>query len=315
MPTSEPKIVVYRARNLVNGKCYIGVTSKGLGHRWRQHLRTAGRGQGYALHAAIRKYGALSFVTDIVRAFGTFEEALAFETHEIARLRPAYNMIAGGTGWRGLTWSADAVERLRAQWKNGERVPPNKGQSLSEEHKRRISEANKGQGLGRKGPALSEAHKQRLREANLGNTHSVGRQWTEESKRKVGDAHRGRVHLSRRGVPRSEETKQKLREANKGQVSHNKGKTASEATRLKISAAQKLIPWEPTERRLAALSVSIRKASEARKIPVQCVDDGRVFVCAQEAADFYGTRAELVRQSIKRGHRVKGLKFIDEVHN
>jgi hypothetical protein len=66
----------------------------------------------------------------------------------------------------------------------------------SEEHRRKISEAKKGQPSPRKGVHLSEETKQKLREANFGK----------------------RV---------SEETKQKISESQKGRLAWNKGKTYS----------------------------------------------------------------------------------------
>ena len=64
---------------------------------------------------------------------------------------------------------------------------------MSEEHKRNISESQRGK-------VLTEEHKQKLREANLGKKHS------KETKRQMSESHKGKIV--------SEATKQKLRGEN-----------------------------------------------------------------------------------------------------
>jgi len=76
-----------------------------------------------------------------------------------------------------------------------------KGNKLSEETKKKIGNALKGNkyNLGRK---LSEEHKKKIGEANK------GKKLSEETKRKISLAHKGKYH--------SEETKKKISEAQKG---------------------------------------------------------------------------------------------------
>ncbi len=87
------------------------------------------------------------------------------------------------------------------------------GKQLSEEHKRNIGEASKGN-TGRKGKPLSEEHKDKLRKA------FTGRFVSEETKRKMSEAQKGKKT--------SEETKKKLSE-------HFKGVPLSEETKRKMS--------------------------------------------------------------------------------
>ena len=82
--------------------------------------------------------------------------------------------------------------------------------------------------LHKKGKHFSEEHKKKLSEANKGEkNHNYGKQFSEEIKKKLSEAHKGK-HLS-------EETKKKLSEAMKGK----KGKPKSEETRKKMSDAKK----------------------------------------------------------------------------
>lgn len=93
-----------------------------------------------------------------------------------------------------------------------------KGKYLSEEHKRKLSEAHKGKSSGRKGKHCSEEHKRKLSEKNKGKRHS------EEAKKKISEF--------RKGKPRLEETKRKISEA-------LKGKHHTEAAKYKMSEFRK----------------------------------------------------------------------------
>lgn len=88
-----------------------------------------------------------------------------------------------------------------------------KGQTTSEETKRKISEANKNpseetrnkMSKSRKGIKFSEEHKRKLSEV------AKGRRLSEEAKKKIGEAHKGKIV--------SEDTKRKISEAGKGEKS------------------------------------------------------------------------------------------------
>jgi len=314
MPRAPRKIevIAYQATNTVNGHRYIGITRFGLANRERQHRRGADRGEGFHFHAAIRKYGHYAFVFEQLYDFdGDDELAEIYEIEAIAKYRPEYNLTTGGDGKAGPL-TPEQLARFRAKRAG---VPSyRKGVPLSEEHKARISASNKGQVPWSKGKKMPEAQKAILRAANLGNKHALGRIMSAEARKKIGDAHRGRVHLERRGVPRSEETKAKISAANKGQTAGNLGRVVTDATKQKLRAQRLGVKLPITPAREAALIVSIRKAQAANKKPVQCLNDGLVFPSAVDAAAHYGVKAQLLRQCIRRGQTMRnGLKFIEVV--
>jgi len=59
-----------------------------------------------------------------------------------------------------------------------------------------------------------------------------GKHHSEETKRKMSEAHKGKKH--------SEETKRKMSEAKMGRIPWNKGKSPSEEAKRKMSEAQKV---------------------------------------------------------------------------
>lgn len=116
-----------------------------------------------------------------------------------------------------------------------------------QERRRKISNALKGKNKGKK---LSSEHRRKLSEAHMGKSNGPH---SEETKRKIGDAHRGKVmsEKSRRKVSESkkgkipnrdytmsEEQKQKLREASKGNKI-NIGRKHTAQTRANMAAAAK----------------------------------------------------------------------------
>ena len=89
----------------------------------------------------------------------------------------------------------------------------------TEEHKQKISKGKKGQASWHKGKHLTEEHKRKISEAHKGKHHTKetkqklseinkGKSHTEERKRKISEAHKEKHH--------TEETKKKMSEERKG---------------------------------------------------------------------------------------------------
>lgn len=100
-----------------------------------------------------------------------------------------------------------------------------KGRKLSEKHKRKISEALKGEKSVCFGKPRSEETKRKISEAKKGVVFS------EEHKRKISEANRGKTL--------SEETKKKISRSLKGHVAWNKDKKLTDKHKRKIGEAQK----------------------------------------------------------------------------
>jgi len=126
---------------------------------------------------------------------------------------------------------------------------PRKGQKMSESHKKKISEANRGRIVTEetrkkmseslRGRKISESTKKRISESSKRQTSwnkgkkgvmpepwNKGKKISEETRRKISEAGKGRKH--------SEETKKRISKSNKGK---NEGKKPSESTKEKIRKA------------------------------------------------------------------------------
>lgn len=269
--TIEPLVIVYQATNTVNGHRYIGYTSRGLTARRKGHFNQASSGSAYVFHRALRKYGRDNFVFEILADFNGDEDlARAYECEAIAAYKPEYNLTYGGEGG-----------------------------TLAEESRKKIGDANRGKKMP---PSFTEKRRAFL----------TGRKHTEETKAKMRAVQKG--HAPTRTGPIPEDVRRKISAANKGQVPWIAGKKHSEATKAKIRAqrwqhtpeslerikAARVEVWKnPTQEMLAAVRANNLKALAARKLAVQCVDDGRIFAGCSDADRHYGFRIGTVSRIVK----------------
>lgn len=174
----------YLVQNKLNGKGYIGITTRSVGRRWYEH-RFVENSCGKLLSKAIKKYGEQSFeITVLASAVGNIENLKEIEKQLIVQHGTAvplgYNLTMGGDGMFGFKHSKETVERVAAK---------KRGTKMSAESKLKM-------------------HKAHLGEKN----HFFGRTHSEETKSKISEAKKGCVGPWA-GKPRSEETRRKISEA------------------------------------------------------------------------------------------------------
>jgi group I intron endonuclease len=145
-------MIVYKAINKLNGKVYIGITTKTLEHRKSIHKRDSKTKHTY-FYRAIRKYGFDNFEWEVVDTATTIEELHEKEVFYIKQYDSfdnkdkGYNATSGG----GSLYQITEEERLaRSERAKGENNPmygtksPLAGTKFSDEHKAKISNALKG---------------------------------------------------------------------------------------------------------------------------------------------------------------------------
>jgi group I intron endonuclease len=104
-------MLIYKATNKVNGKCYVGQTTKTLNERMISHLSSARNnvnGTSIIFHNALNKYGFNNFEWEILEVLETedrmvLDEREKFYIKECGTFsRNGYNMSEGGYGNGGL---------------------------------------------------------------------------------------------------------------------------------------------------------------------------------------------------------------------
>jgi predicted GIY-YIG superfamily endonuclease len=91
---------VYLAINRINGKCYVGLTTRTMQHRMVEHLELANQGGGYSFHDAIRRSGWVNFSWCVLHRCEDPNQLALLEMKAIkswkARYPLGYNHTAGG---------------------------------------------------------------------------------------------------------------------------------------------------------------------------------------------------------------------------
>ena len=172
------KYIVYQITNIVNDKIYVGAQST-------SDVDDDYLGSGKVLKRAIVKYGKNNFKKDVLFVFDNKEDMFSKEreivNESFVSRKDTYNCKLGGSG--GSL----------------------KGRKVSEETKKRFSAI-------RKGVIPSQETIEKRRRSTIGNPKlksNSGKRLSEETKRKIGEASKGRNV----GSKHSEETKEKLKAA------------------------------------------------------------------------------------------------------
>jgi group I intron endonuclease len=101
---------IYLLRNTVNGKTYIGKTTKTPEKRFRQHVESSKQKRTY-LQRSINKHGEDKFMIEVLEVVQEKSLLDSKEIYWIAKLEPEYNMTPGGEG--GNTTGKYTEERKR----------------------------------------------------------------------------------------------------------------------------------------------------------------------------------------------------------
>lgn len=223
------------------GKSYIGITTKGVEHRFNKHRLSAIGGSSLAVHRAWRVHGApeksiLAILEDdelasaeikAIKAYNTlapngYNLSLGGETSPMRNPYVAAKML-GNKHSLGVFPSAETRAKLSAA-----RI----GKKLSPETRAKVSEARMGMKFSKETKARISASKSGVRQS----IESVLKRSASLKGHKVSESTREKISNALKGKPLSEETKMKLSVANKGQ---GVGRTFSLETREKLSIAAK----------------------------------------------------------------------------
>lgn len=162
------KFIIYCIKNEINGKVYVGYTSKEINERFKSHIKNAEKKINRRLYDSMNKYGYDNFTIVKLDEVNCTKSAQELESWYINIFKSknsnyGYNMTNGGDGGYTLSeWSDDDKEKLYSQQKQNrkktlmdrygvdhqsklewvkEKISSSHiGKTLSEEHKKKVSE-------------------------------------------------------------------------------------------------------------------------------------------------------------------------------
>ena len=110
-------MIIYKATNKVNHKCYIGITSRSLEKRMVEHKYGSTTPKSY-FHKAIHKYGMDNFEWLIIDECDTRDELNDMEVYYIKQYHSrsfdwGYNLTEGGDGGHGHKPTEETLQKLR----------------------------------------------------------------------------------------------------------------------------------------------------------------------------------------------------------
>lgn len=260
-----------------NNKRYYGITcQKYAKYRWDS-------GHGYRSNKhftnAINKYSWDNFQHLVLFNNLTKEEACLLEQMYIAlynttNSKYGYNQSYGGESCNGInTW-----ERMTEQQREKRRhkvSEASKNREITEETRNKLRQSAKGNkcALGHK---LSEESKKRIGEANKGKRKGIA--LSEETKKKMSEAHKGKQV--------TEETKRKLSAANKGNPSPMKGKHHTDEARKKLSESHKGKTLQEAQKK--KISNTLKHSDDVNRKKVKCIETGIIYNSMMEAQKAMG---------------------------
>ncbi len=257
--------VVYLIWNLINGKKYVGQTTKTVEERFNKHAKTDS-----AIGNAIRKYGKKKFCYGVIVTCYSKEELDEKEKYFIAALRSksptGYNRTDGGDGVVG--WTDEMRARVSAA---------NKGKTFSPQHRANLSAAQ----IER---LKDPAERAKISASKTGEKHPFfGKHHTPQHCANISNALTGKVRSpkhcanlskSKKGKSPKDETRDKMSDAQSGEKNHNYGKPRSPETCVKIGANQrKESPFKNLTAKLDANNLSYAALAKLLGLAAATVSD------------------------------------------
>jgi len=232
-------IGIYKIECKINNKVYVG-SSVDVELRMRKHKERLNRGTHHSpyLQSCWNKYGEGEFTFSVLEEIDARDRETIIEAeqkwmdHFISYDRAnGFNVCPQAKSRLGSPVSPETRKKISAA-NTGENHPL-WGVSLTEEHRQKISQSNKGKKAWNKGvkmPPLSEEQKQKMSAALKG--------------RKLSQEQKEQISKTLMGHEVSEEARQKLREANLGKklTAETKAKIGAKS-RGELSGTAKLT-WE-----------------------------------------------------------------------
>jgi group I intron endonuclease len=181
---------VYLLTNQVTGDTYVGITTRAVRARWKEHTYKAnGRRCTTWLHRAIRKYGPEAFsVAEMATALNQ-PALLQAEMYFIRDIAPTYNQSHGGEGTTGRKFSPDVLAARNAKLRGRKKSPEERARISAGRRAAMTPEIRAQAALHLVSARLKVNEGKRIEAVRRSSTERV---WSEESRAKLSASCMGR---------------------------------------------------------------------------------------------------------------------------
>lgn len=128
---------IYKITNNINGKFYIGKTSRTINWRFSTHKSASISPKDY-FHRALKKYGSENFSIICIKEVREDDDINELEKYYISWLNPEYNLKEGGEGGR----HSDISKKRMSKSQKG--VKRNRTPEGEKQWREKLSKSNKG---------------------------------------------------------------------------------------------------------------------------------------------------------------------------
>ena len=180
----------YMTTNKINGKVYVG------SHSWKgEGIDPNYYGSGTAITRAVKKYGKDNFQVEVLYYYDTVEECRQDEErilteYNVRDCPHSYNCKNSAIGFTSDDMTDEIRQKLSRAMKGKNNPNYGKHFTLSEEHRNKISRANKGR-------THTEEAKQKISQAQKGEkSHMYGKHHTENTRNKIAIAKGGKPFVA-----------------------------------------------------------------------------------------------------------------------
>ena len=254
---------IYRIRNLVNGKVYIG-SAVNIRHRWQLHIQQLRNNKHHSvkLQRAFNKYGEDNFTIEILEILE--DRSLLLETEQ--KYMDKYNVVQEGYNVCPIAGSSLGVKR-------------------SEETRKKIGDLHRGR-------TWSEEAREKLRQALLGkHITEEHRQHIIEGKQFIREETREKLRNSSSCKPVvCLETRKRYRSASEAEREYNtsQGRLHNVLNKKDTSALGLHWVYESEYVNMSEEDIQqiLSQPAKIYKVRVRCIETGQIFNSTNEAAKF-----------------------------
>jgi len=293
---------VYKIKNVINNKTYVG-SSVNAKKRIYIHFNDLRKNKHCNKHLqkAFNKYGENNFISEIIETIDYIDDKKILK-HRLLLIEQKWidKLIIQDNKNIGYNICLKANSCL--------------GVKLSDEHKKKIGDANRGEKNSQYGRKYTDEEKEVLRQYSIN--------MSKEARKKISKSSKGNKY--RLGTKQSKETRKKISEGNIGK--HNGKRTLETCKKISKAAKNRIVSEETRKKKSIAMTglkrtkIEIIKRLITTSKEIKLIKDDIIIYCfnSTHAGDILNVNPRNINKAKYSGGKCKGFNIhesFDEFYN